>query len=100
MARREACATILEDIVLQMQTIMEGDIPVIVVVEAVAGAEANEAADMGETGEILVILVFGILDGGRGRGNTILVFRPPGNLGYSDPHTRDSKLFFSPRRLI
>ena len=57
MARREACATILEDIVLQMQTIMEGDIPVIVVVEAVAGAEANEAADMGETGEILVILV-------------------------------------------
>ena len=26
MARREACATILEDIVLQMQTIMEGDI--------------------------------------------------------------------------
>ena len=57
MARREACATILEDIVLQMQTIMEGDIPVIVVVEAVAGAEANEAADMGENGEILVILV-------------------------------------------
>ena len=57
MARREACATILEDIVLQMQTIMEGDIPVIVVVEAVAGAEANEATDMGETVMILVILV-------------------------------------------
>ena len=30
MARREACATILEDIVLQMQTIMEGDIAVVV----------------------------------------------------------------------
>lgn len=48
MARREACATILEDIVLQMQTIMEGDIAIVVGVEAVSGAEATEATDIGE----------------------------------------------------
>ena len=42
MARSEACATILEDIVLQMQTIMEGD-TVVVAGEAAEAAEATEA---------------------------------------------------------
>ena len=53
MARSEACATILEDIVLQMQTIMEGD-TVVVAGEAAETAEAIEA----EASDKLMVLLF------------------------------------------
>ena len=47
MARSEACATILEDIVLQMQTIMEGD--TVVVAGEVSEAAAAQRLQMTKT---------------------------------------------------
>ena len=55
MARSEACATILEDIVLQMQTIMEGD-TVVVAGEAAEPAEAAEATEAEASDKLMVLL--------------------------------------------
>ena len=55
MARSEACATILEDIVLQMQTIMEGD-TVVVAGEAAEAAEATEATEAEASDKLMVLL--------------------------------------------
>ena len=57
MARSEACATILEDIVLQMQTIMEGDTVVVAAGgEAAEAAEATEATKAEASDKVMVLL--------------------------------------------